>query len=625
MCGIIGYCGRNPALPYLVSGLKRIEYRGYDSAGVAILGNSPRLEIVKRRGKIAELERALAGMTLNGRLGISHTRWATHGEPSDVNAHPHTSCDGKIAVVHNGTIENFGPLRTMLEQEGHRFASQTDTEVLAHLLEKFTGEGINLLGAVQKMHALLEGAYGIAVVSCDEPERLVAARNGSPLVVGLADHGIFVASDATAFREHTNKVIYLEDGEMILIDGTAYQTLTLANKEIAKTVESLEWDLQEIAKGGYEHFMLKEIMEQPTTLAHTLAGRLTKGDQPRAHLGGVAKIEPFLRNRMERVIITACGTSWHAGLIGKRMIEKLLGIPVMVEYASEFATGHTPVDDHTLTIVITQSGETKDTIDAARRAKAAGSTIWDICNVVGSSITRIADSGVYLHVGPEIGVASTKAFTGQILALALTTLAFAEILPTSPITEKGRIDIARALRELPEQIRAVLDRADDVSAIAAVFQHHTNALYLGRGYNYPTALEGALKLKEISYIHAEGYPAGEMKHGPIALIDHDMPVIVIAPKESEDERTYEKVMSNVEEVAARGGRVVLIASEGDPHADILQTQGKVERILRIPETLAMFTPVLASVYLQLLAYSIAAARGCEIDQPRNLAKSVTVV
>ncbi|MBI4414971.1 MAG: glutamine--fructose-6-phosphate transaminase (isomerizing) [Candidatus Kerfeldbacteria bacterium] len=623
MCGIVGYIGTRPSLPVLLGGLRRVEYRGYDSAGVAVIAGGS-IAVRKRHGKIAELEKLLHERPLpEAIVGIGHTRWATHGIPSDANAHPHLSQDGTVAVVHNGTIENFAELRTMLSNEGYTFVSQTDTEVLAHLIERFLRKGSTLVDAVQKVHAIVQGAYGIAVMTSREPQRVVGARNGSPLVLGVADHGYILGSDAVSVREHTNKVVYFNDGEMVVLEPQGYRTLTIANEEITKQVEELSWTLDEIAMGGFPHFMLKEIHEQPQAIERTLAGRVVTSDTT-VHLGGMQKIEAFARDGMKDILIAACGTSWHAGLVAKRIFEKFLHLPVRVEYASEFANGSTPLDAGTLMIVISQSGETKDTIAAAQKAKAAGSTVWNVCNVVGSSLTRIADSGVYLHAGPEIGVASTKAFTCQIIALILTGLKLAELRQTTRLDTRGRSIILEGLLALPGQIRHILSDSDHVLDIARQYAAHRNFLYLGRGYNFPTALEGALKLKEISYIHAEGYPAGEMKHGPIALIDPEMPVVVIAPRHGEDEATYYKVLSNAEEVAARRGKVIMIASEDDSRPEELRGEGKVERILRIPRTIPMLSPILASVYLQLLAYHIASVRGCPIDKPRNLAKSVTV-
>lgn len=623
MCGIIGYFGKQKSAPLLLEGLKRVEYRGYDSAGIAVLGNGV-IQVVKKQGKISALEQALKETTVaDDGVGIGHTRWATHGVPSDRNAHPHVSCTGGLAIVHNGTIDNFLELRTMLEREGHTFSSETDTEVLAHLLEKLLLQEKDLVRAVQEMHELVHGAYGIAVITNETPRRLVAARNGSPLVVGIVHHGIFVASDATAFREQTDRVIYLEDGEMVECSDDGYRVLTLSNEAVKKNIEQLSWSLEEIAKGGHPHFMLKEIYEQPEALRRTLSGRVRDNDLG-IYLGGFPVLAPFFKDTMNRIILTACGTSWHACLIGKRMLEKLLRLPVTVEYASELATAPTVLDERTLLLTVTQSGETKDTLEASKKAREQGAKVWNICNVVGSSMTRLADSGMYLRVGPEIGVASTKAFTAQVAALALLTLKLVEARTPHWVTNEGRRAILSALLAIPEQVEMVLTHAEEVARLAKEYQHATNALYLGRGYNFPTALEGALKLKEISYVHAEGYPAGEMKHGPIALIDAAMPVVVIAPLEGEDEKTYSKVMSNIEEVAARGGRILLIASEGDSRALAFRNTGRVQYVLTIPQTLAMFTPILASVYLQLFAYESAVLRGCDVDQPRNLAKSVTV-
>ncbi|MFH1171837.1 MAG: glutamine--fructose-6-phosphate transaminase (isomerizing), partial [bacterium] len=499
MCGIVGYIGRRQAVDTILPGLERVEYRGYDSAGVAVVGATG-VECRKCQGEISQLHELLEREPLPpATIGIGHTRWATHGEPSDVNAHPHLSSDGTVAIVHNGTIENFSELRSMLQKEGCVFRSQTDSEVLAHLLEWFLDQGSDLVGAVQKMHALVTGAYGIAVISSREPQTLVAARNGSPLVLGIADHGLLVGSDAVSLRDHTSDVVYFNDGEMVVARPTGYQTLTLTNKEIHKTVEKLTWTLEEIAKGGYEHFMLKEIFEQPDAVRRALAGRVESG-KTTIHLGGIPTIEDFLRHRMTNILITACGTSWHAGLVAEQLLEKMLRLPIRTRYASEFANGFTPVGPDTLMIVISQSGETKDTIAAAKRAKADGATVWNICNVVGSSLTRVAHSGVYLHAGPEIGVASTKAFTGQVVACILTALKLAELRSTPWLEESGRTKIISELLALPEYLATVLKDSDHVLHIARQYAEHRNALYLGRAYNYPAALEGALKLKEISYI-----------------------------------------------------------------------------------------------------------------------------
>ncbi|MDD5342429.1 MAG: glutamine--fructose-6-phosphate transaminase (isomerizing) [Patescibacteria group bacterium] len=669
MCGIIGFVG-NPGSDQLrrilIGGLERMEYRGYDSAGMAWLEEDGCIRVVKTQGKVADLDRALNGIPVKGCVGIAHTRWATHGPPSDINAHPHTDQPNRmaqIALVHNGIIDNASVLRERLRQEGREFVSETDTEVLAVLIGKFLEHGDDLVTAIQRTHALVKGAYAIVVLLKRGTGQLVAACHGSPLVVGVGEGCTFVASDRLAFVGTAKKTLFLEDDEMVILTADSYDHRTLANQQVERELVELRISLDAIAKGGQKHFMLKEILEQPTVITNTLTGRVIDGPEPRVHLGGLrTKIEiggrsmtigDFLQNHLERVVITACGTSWHAGLIGERMLEALLGLPVKVVYASEFITGFTPINNRTLVITISQSGETKDTIEAARKAKRQGAIVWNISNVVGSTLSRVADSGVYLHVGPEIGVASTKAFTAQIVALALFTLKLVELRNPAWVTDTRRQEIANALLALPAQMERVVADAKHARDIAFQFacrsrwlcrcfkylaQSRTprsvswlmrligasNALYLGRGYNFHAALEGALKLKEISYVHADGYAAGEMKHGSIALIDKRMPVVVIVPEKGEDEETYARVISNIEEVAARKGRVILIASEGDSNPEELRCGGKVERILWIPKTLAMLTPVLASIHLQLLAYHIAEMRGCPIDQPRNLAKSVTV-
>ncbi len=661
MCGIVGYTGeisdeRLQAL--LLLGLERLEYRGYDSSGMAWVDLKGQLVVVKKAGKVAALKTALNGNGVHGHAGIAHTRWATNGKATDDNAHPHTDArvdQARIALVHNGIIDNMRELRTRLKRQGHVFSSETDTEVLAHLIGQFLEEGKTLTEAIQLMHQVVVGAYAILVLDKHEPDRIVAARNGSPLVVGITDTGYYVASDRVALVGFADRTLEVQDGELVVLrKGQSVDHRTMSDETVEREAVELKMGLEEIAKGGYAHFMLKEIMEQPEAIERTLAGRLTDGDNPRVHLGGIGVIQDFVTSQMEQIVILACGTSWHAGLIGQRMLQKLLRLPVRAEYASEFITGHTPVNDRTLVITISQSGETKDTIAAAKKAKKAGATLWNICNVVGSSLTKEAECGVFLHVGPEIGVASTKAFTAQVVALSLFGLKLVELRNPEWVTQEGRRQIAHALLALPGQIRQVLADNDHVREIAfqvssrqpwlgrvlyrwsrqrtswlsrlmlRLFGSVANALYLGRGYNYPTAMEGALKLKEISYVHAEGYPAGEMKHGPIALIDRKMPVVIIAPQEGERATTYPKVVSNLEEVASRHGRVILVASETDTTPEKLRQEGKVERILRIPKTLAMFTTVLASIHLQLLAYHIAEIKGCEIDQPRNLAKSVTV-
>ncbi len=607
MCGIVGYVGPRVATPMLIDGLKRLEYRGYDSAGLALLGDDG-LELRRAKGKIAALESTVAAHPVAGTVGIAHTRWATHGPPSEKNAHPHHDCTNTIAVVHNGIIENFSALRKMLTEAGHVFKSETDTEVLAHLIEAaFDG---NLEEAVVDALHLVEGTYGIAVISSRDPDKVVAARKGSPLLLGLGEGENYVASDVAAILQHTRQVVYLDDGEMAVLTRDGYRVFDLMANDIRKGVSRIDWDLDQIEKGGYEHFMLKEIMEQPQTIQNTMRGRLVT-EEGFSKLGGLNLSKEELIN-LHDVIITACGTSWHSALIGELMIEDAARIPVEVEYASEFRYRNPIVTDKTLCVVISQSGETADTLAAMREAKRRGARTLGLVNVVGSTIAREDDGGIYLHAGPEIGVASTKAFTSQVIALALLTLKLGRLRNMS--VERGR-QIAQAMEELPAQIQSILDRAQEIEVIAEEFKDASNFLYLGRGYNFPVALEGALKLKEISYIHAEGYPAAEMKHGPIALIDENMPVVFIAPHDS----VFEKVVSNIEEVRARGGRTIVITSRDEP-----ALKGKIDYEIRIPETIDMLYPVLAVIPLQLMAYYVAAKRGLNVDQPRNLAKSVTV-
>ncbi|MDQ6633564.1 MAG: glutamine--fructose-6-phosphate transaminase (isomerizing) [Gemmatimonadota bacterium] len=607
MCGIVGYIGQKQAASLLVDGLKRLEYRGYDSAGVSLM-NGTGVETRKAKGKIAMLEAAIGKEPIHGNVGIAHTRWATHGPPNECNAHPHHDCTGTVSVVHNGIIENYGPLRAMLKKTGHTFVSDTDTEVLAHLIEAaFDG---NLEEAVVDALALVEGTYGIAVISSNDPNKIVAARKGSPLLIGIGEGENYVASDVAAILAHTRQVVYLDDGEMAVLTRDGYQVSDLNQKAVKKRVNRIEWDLDQIEKGGFDHFMLKEIMEQPQTIENTMRGRLVTEDGF-SKLGGLNLTMDELKN-LDHIILTACGTSWHSALIGKLMIEEHARIRCEVEYASEFRYRNPIVTDKTLCIVISQSGETADTLAAMREAKRRGAKTLGLVNQVGSTIAREDDGGIYLHAGPEIGVASTKAFTSQVIALALLTLKLARIRTMSVV--QGR-EIAQAMEALPAQIESILERAKEVEKIAEAFTDATNFLYLGRGYNFPAALEGALKLKEISYIHAEGYPAAEMKHGPIALIDANMPVVFIAPHDS----VFEKVVSNVQEVKARGGRVIAITSRDEP-----SLEGKIDYEFRIPQTIDMLNPILAAIPLQLLAYYIAAKRGLNVDQPRNLAKSVTV-
>ncbi|HET9453969.1 MAG TPA: glutamine--fructose-6-phosphate transaminase (isomerizing) [Gemmatimonadaceae bacterium] len=609
MCGIVGYVGPRVATPMLIEGLKRLEYRGYDSAGVATL-NGKGLETRKAPGKIAKLEMAVEASPMSGTIGIGHTRWATHGAPNECNAHPHHDCTNAIAVVHNGIIENATKLRKELEARGHKFVSETDTEVLAHLIEAASEDGEPLEDAVMDALRIVEGTYGIAVISARDPEKIVCARKGSPLLLGLGEGEFYVASDVAAILEHTRSVVYLDDGEMGVLTPKGYEVLDLNARRVRKGVSRIDWDIDQIEKGGFDHFMLKEIFEQPQTIQNTMRGRVVQ-EEGFSKLGGLNLSKEELLN-IDHIVITACGTSWHSGLIGEMMIEEHARIHTETEYASEFRYRNPIVSSKTLCVVISQSGETADTLAAMREAKRRGAKTLGLVNVVGSTIAREDDGGIYLHAGPEIGVASTKAFTSQVVALALLTLKLGRLRNMSVV--KGR-EIAQALMDLPDQIQSILDRAKEIEVIAEKFKDATNFLYLGRGYNFPVALEGALKLKEISYIHAEGYPAAEMKHGPIALIDENMPVVFIAPHDS----VFEKVVSNVQEVKARGGQVIALTSRDEP-----SLQGKIDFEFRIPETIDMLYPVLAAIPLQLLSYYIAAKRGLDVDQPRNLAKSVTV-
>ncbi|MBT3881221.1 MAG: glutamine--fructose-6-phosphate transaminase (isomerizing) [Candidatus Scalindua sp.] len=607
MCGIVGYIGDNKAAPILINGIKRLEYRGYDSSGISIIENDT-IQCEKSVGFISELEKKVNGKFNEGTLGIVHTRWATHGAPTIENAHPHIDCTGKISIVHNGIIENYNYLKTKLEKEGHIFKSETDSEVLAHLIESCF-EGV-LEDAVRTALKEVEGAYGLAIISLDDPGKLVAARRGSPLIVGIGEREHYVASDVAAILEYTKEVVYLDDNEIAVLTRDNLKTTDINNVPITKRIDEVQWNLDKIEKGGYEHFMLKEIYEQPQSLHDAMLGRFEK-ESNLVHLGGLKDKEDDLRN-IRRIIIVACGTSWHAGLIGEYMIEEHLGIPVEVEYASEFRYRNPVIEASTMVIAISQSGETADTLAAIHEARKKGAIILSICNVVGSSIAREADCGIFLHAGPEIGVASTKAFTSQIAVLCLLTLFLARIRKTNSVLSD---DLACKLKEIPKQVQTILDRKDQIAEIAQLYSKSDNILYLGRGYNYPVALEGALKLKEISYIHAEGYPAAEMKHGPIALIDKNMPVVFVATTDN----VYAKILSNIEEVRARGGRVIAIASEGN-----CEISEMVDHVIFIPETIDALVPILSTIPLQLLAYHMAVMRGCDVDKPRNLAKSVTV-
>jgi glucosamine--fructose-6-phosphate aminotransferase (isomerizing) len=609
MCGIVGYIGAKQAYPILLEGLKRLEYRGYDSAGVALQqDHDGHLLVVKTKGRIAELEKRMQGVGAASTLGIGHTRWATHGAPSDSNAHPHTDAAGRLAVVHNGIIENWAALRQFLEQEGVVFKSETDTEVLAHLFARYY-EG-DLEKAVQRGLRDVRGAYGLAVIHADEPDVLVAARNGSPLIIGVGDGEYIVASDASAIIEHTTRVVYLEDKEIAAVRRDAIRTSTLDAVPTYKQIQEVEWSLEQIEKKGYSHFMLKEIMEQPESLADTMRGRLDP-DGGEVILGGIRDVAKALTHA-RRVILTACGTAWHAGLVGEFLFEDLARLPTEVEYASEFRYRNPIVDEGTVVTVISQSGETADTLAALREAKLRGALALGVVNVVGSTIARETDAGVYLHCGPEIGVASTKAFTSQLVVLTMMAVFLGRRRHLAPYQAR---EIIKGLQVVPEQVRHVLKLDSQIQEVAAAYKDCPNWLYLGRGYNYPIALEGALKLKEISYVHAEGLPAAEMKHGPIALITGDMPVVFLANKGLQ----YEKVLSNMEEVRSRGGQIIAVATEGDEEIKRLA-----RHVLYVPDVPEPFQPILNVVPLQLLAYHAAVLRGCAVDKPRNLAKSVTV-
>jgi glutamine---fructose-6-phosphate transaminase (isomerizing) len=608
MCGIVGYIGPRQAAGLLIEGLRRLEYRGYDSAGIAVV-NGRGLKIMKAAGKLSVLENELKEKMPQGTIGIGHTRWATHGAPTTTNAHPHTDQSGRIAVIHNGIIENSGVLRKALEQRGHTFKSETDTEVLAHLVgELYQG---NLEEAVATALRDVDGAYGLVFISSEEPGVLVAARKGSPLLIGVGENEWFIASDASPLLQYTRSVVYLDDGEMAVLTREGYRVRNLVTARISKEVNQIDWDLAQVERGGYPHFMLKEICEQPESLKNTLRGHLLE-EEGTARVTGLNLTDDELK-QIERVIITACGTSWHSGIIGEYMLEEMARLPVEVEYASEFRYRNPVVDPHTLVIGISQSGETADTLAAIREAKRRGARTIGLVNVVGSTIAREVDGGIYLHAGPEVGVASTKAFTSQVAALALISLRIARLRNLSIL--QGRQFIS-ALQQLPDQVAQILKRSEEIEELASRFLRTTrNALYLGRGVNFPVALEGALKLKEISYIHAEGYPAAEMKHGPIALIDENMPVVFIAPRDA----VHSKIVSNIEEVKARGGKVIALINQGDTEIERLA-----DATFTIPETLDLLTPILTSIPLQLLSYYVAVSRGCNVDQPRNLAKSVTV-
>lgn len=613
MCGIVAYIGKKEAYPILVKGLKRLEYRGYDSAGIALLNNDS-LRLYKRQGKVSNLEEFAAGKDITGYAGIGHTRWATHGPPNDTNAHPHYSMDEKIALIHNGIIENYNSLKEELIARGYEFKSQTDTEVLVHLIDDIQKkEKVELSEAVRIALLSVIGAYAIVVISKENPNQLIAARKSSPLVVGIGkENDFYLASDATPIIEYTNQVVYLDDEEIAVVDlNDGLKITNLRNQEKTPYVQELELQLEALEKGGYEHFMLKEIHEQPRSIQDCFRGRLN-AEEGWVSLGGIKDYEQKMI-QAQRIVMVACGTSWHACLVGEYLFEDLARINVEVEYASEFRYRNPIINENDIVIAVSQSGETADTLAALELAKSKGATILGICNVVGSSISRVTDAGSYTHAGPEIGVASTKAFTAQVTVLTLMALSLAHKKGT--ISESKFRTMLSELEVIPEKVKRVLERNGDIEQIASIYKNAANALYLGRGSSFPVALEGALKLKEISYIHAEGYPAAEMKHGPIALIDEEMPVFVIATKGT----SYEKVVSNIQEVKARKGKIIAIVTEGDT-----DVKAMADHVIEIPDTDEHLVPILATIPLQLLSYHIAVMRGCNVDQPRNLAKSVTV-
>ena len=613
MCGIIGYIGSKPVVPVLLDGLRRMEYRGYDSAGVALVGEHG-IELRRSAGKLSNLEQTIKTEPVDGLYGVGHTRWATHGRPTEENAHPHRDCTGRIVVVHNGIIENYLELKAELQRQGHDFKTETDTEIVAHLVEReMKTDGLE--NAVRRSLKLMRGMFALVLVSAEDPEKIVAVRNGPPIVVGLGKDEFFVASDIPAILSHTRDVVFLGDEEMAVITRSGVDFTDYDGRAVSKTTQRVMWDPIAAEKGGHKHFMLKEIYEQPSAARDTVLGRVSL-DRGRIFLADLNIPDEKFRT-LQKVTVIACGTSWHAGLVGKYLIEALAHVPVEVDYGSEYRYRDPIVSDNELAIVITQSGETADTLAALRESKRKGASSIAICNVVGSMATREADGTVYTHAGPEIGVASTKAFTSQLVALQLLALHMAQVRGTLS-TSEVRTHIEKLL-QLPQIVEQAIKASAATERIAEKFYNRTDFLFLGRGINYPIALEGALKLKEISYIHAEGYPAGEMKHGPIALIDERMPVVAIAP----DDHVFEKIVGNVQEAKARGGSVIAITSEGDARmAAILDPQHDV--LLAMPRTEAMLTPIVMTIPLQLLAYHIAVRRGCDVDQPRNLAKSVTV-
>jgi glucosamine--fructose-6-phosphate aminotransferase (isomerizing) len=609
MCGIVGYIGEKNCVPILLEGLKRLEYRGYDSAGISIIKPDD-CRVIKTKGKVADLEKLINGNGVNSKLGIGHTRWATHGEPNEVNAHPHYNSDKTLFLIHNGIIENYASLKKGLLSEGYKFNTETDTETLVHLIDRYLKLKNNLFQAVRYALNEVEGTYGIAVIYKGEQDKIVVAKKGSPLVIGIGKNENFVASDVNALIAHTSQVVYLEDGEIAEVYKDHFHAKTIKDESIIKEIHEVELSVDEISKSGHPHFMLKEIMEQPESIFNSLRGRLLLKEGI-SKLGGLQGFEERLANS-ERIIISACGTSWHAGLVAEYMLEQYTGIPVEVEYASEFRYRHPVITPKDTILFISQSGETADTLAALKEAKKKGALCLGVCNVVGSSIARASDAGVYIHAGPEIGVASTKAFTSQLIVLSLITILIARMKNLNQLEGQAMIT---EMQSLTSKVEEILKHNDLIEKIAEKYVNSKNFLYLGRGYNFPVALEGALKLKEISYIHAEGYPAAEMKHGPIALIDENMPVVFIAMHDS----VYEKVLSNIQEVKARKGRIIAIVNEDDDHIEKI-----VDDVIKVPRTIDMLQPVLSVIPLQLLAYHIAVKKGLNVDQPRNLAKSVTV-
>ena len=617
MCGIVGYIGPKSVVPLIIDGLRRLEYRGYDSAGIAVVGQNGKLEIRRASGKLKNLEDLLGKCPIEGVYGLGHTRWATHGRPTEENAHPHRDCTGEIVVVHNGIIENYLELKYQLIEEGHKFQTETDTEVIAHLIEKYSKD-VPLEEAVQKTVKLLSGAYALVAMSTRDPNKIVAARLGPPVVIGLGQNEFFVASDIPAILSHTREAFFMGDGEIAILTLKGVRVVDFDNRPVEPKVQHITWDPIMAEKGGFKHFMLKEIFEQPRAVRDTLLGRISQ-ETGKVFLDEMDITEEEFRNFRE-VKIVACGTSWHAALAGKFMIERLAQIPVEVDYGSEFRYRDPIINKNTLVIAISQSGETADTLAAQREARQKGAKILAICNVVGSMLTREANGTIYTHAGPEIGVASTKAFTGQLTALMLIALYLAQV--RGKLTPALAQTLMQELTRIPHKIESILQRDSDVEELAKQFFRHSDFLYLGRGIHYPIALEGALKLKEISYIHAEGYPAGEMKHGPNALIDENLPVVVIATRDESDAASmtrYEKTVSNLQEVKARDGIVITVVTEGDRLARASSNHG-----IEIPAAPELLSPILEIIPLQLLAYHIAVRRGCDVDQPRNLAKSVTV-